>query len=263
VLLLAGCAAAEEPDPASGESAPASSGSADNGYPVPEGGQRRGSVPATAPSGQLFTPQNQTGAGVDFDAYDASMDLALGAINEYWAQTLPAEFEEQWVPPADFIAYYPPEFDGPSCAGEAAMPENASDCGDGDFIAWDEPNFMLPYYEEVGDMATAVILAHEFGHGVQERLGLSTEFPLTIEAELQADCFAGAWAGWADRQGLLGRKSVDQAVEAMVSLADPAGVEFTDPQSHGTADERLEAFGYGADNGAGACAVDLGPGFTG
>lgn len=231
---------------------------------MPPGGQRTGPVPATAPTGGEFSTSAATApdGSIDFAAFDDSMNLALGAINEYWAEAFPAEFGERWIPPAEFIAYYPPEDPGPPCAGEAALPENAVYCAPEDFVAWDEPNFMLPYYAEVGDMATAVILAHEFGHGVQARLGMSNEFDLTIESELQADCFAGAWAGWADQQGLLGRQSVDQAVATMASLADPAGVDFTDPQSHGTAEERLDAFGYGADNGATACALDLGPGFT-
>ena len=234
-------------------------------FSVPPGGQRTGSVPATAPSGTTFTYQAAPGSdgGVDFAAYDESMNLALGAINEYWHATMPAEFDLRWIPPTEFIAYYPPQDPGPSCAGQAAVPENAVYCGADDFIAWDEPNFMLPYYEEMGDMATAVILAHEFGHGVQDRLGLNQEFDLTIEAELQADCFAGAWAGWADQQGLLGREAVDQAINAVVSLADAPGVAFTDPDAHGTADERLDAFAFGADNGATACTQDLAPGFTG
>ena len=80
---------------------------------------------------------------------------------------------------------------------------------------------MLPFYQEKGDMATAVILAHEFGHGAQARLGLTEQFLLTIESELQADCFAGAWAQWAENQGLLGKQAIKQAVDAVISVADP------------------------------------------
>jgi len=174
---------------------------------VPAGGERTGTVPTSAPSGTAFSFKAQSGTGdFDFAAYDDAIDLALGAINEYWIETMPAEFGTEWIDPGEFIAYYPPEQDGPTCGGQPVGPENAVYCSqaDGDYIAWDEPGLMVPYYEQFGDMANAVILAHEFGHGAQARLGLSDQFPLTIESELQADCFAGAWAGWADEQGLLG-----------------------------------------------------------
>jgi hypothetical protein len=145
---------------------------------------------------------------------------------------LPAEFGIEWTDPDEFIAYYPPEQEGPACGGQPVGAENAVYCNQqgGDFIAWDEPGLMVPYFEEYGDMANAVILAHEFGHGAQARLGLSEEFPLTIESELQADCFAGAWAGWADEQGLLGENAADQAADAVISVADPEGTTWNDPR---------------------------------
>lgn len=232
---------------------------------VPAGGERTGTVPTSAPSGTAFSFKAQSGTGdFDFAAYDDAIDLALGAINEYWIETMPAEFGTEWIDPGEFIAYYPPEQDGPTCGGQPVGPENAVYCSqaDGDYIAWDEPGLMVPYYEQFGDMANAVILAHEFGHGAQARLGLSDQFPLTIESELQADCFAGAWAGWADEQGLLGADAADQAADAVVSVADPEGVPWNDPDAHGTADERLEAFAVGVDSGAAGCVDTFVPGFS-
>lgn len=235
-------------------------------FSAPAGGERTGAVATSAPSGTSFSFKSDPGddGGVDFAAYDESIDLALGAISEYWIETLPNEFGVEWVQPDEFIAYYPPEEEGPECGGEPVGPVNAVYCyqGDSDFIAWDEPGLMLPFYEQFGDMADAVVLAHEFGHGAQARLGLSDQFPLTIEAELQADCFAGAWAAWADEQGLLGRDAADQAVDAVVSVADPEGVPWNDPQAHGTAEERLTAFADGFDGGAGGCYDYYAPGFS-
>ncbi|MEZ5186201.1 MAG: neutral zinc metallopeptidase [Candidatus Nanopelagicales bacterium] len=258
-LLLASCAGASTTTQSAGAS-PSES------FSAPPGGERTGAVATSAPSGQSFSFKAQAGddGGVDFAAYDESMDFALGAISEYWIETLPDEFGADWVQPDEFIAYYPPEEQGPDCGGEPVGAENAVYCyqGDSDYIAWDEPGLMLPFYEQFGDMADAVILAHEFGHGAQARLGLSDQFPLTIESELQADCFAGAWAAWADEQGLLGQDAANQAADAVVSVADPEGVPWNDPQAHGTADERLTAFADGVDGGATGCYDYYAPGFS-
>lgn len=235
-------------------------------FSTPPGGQRTGTVPAEVQGDQTFSLQAVSGddGGIDFAAYDASMEFALAAVNEYWARTMPRKFGMEWIPPGEFIAYYPPEDSGPTCGTEQLGPENAVYCYDGqsDFIAWDEPGLMLPFYEEKGDMATAVVLAHEFGHGAQARLGLSDQFPLTIESELQADCFAGSWAAWADQRGLLGADAVDQAIDAVVSVADPEGVPWNAPDAHGLPEERLQAFADGADGGALACVDLYYPGFS-
>ncbi len=261
VLMLAGCGGtAAEPAPEA--TSPVASVPAE----VPEGGERTGAVPTSAPAGQSFSfkAEGTEEEAFDFAAYDESIDFALGAINEYWIETMPAEFGIEWIDPGEFIAYYPPEQEGPSCGGQPVGPENAVYClqTDGDYIAWDEPGLMLPYYEQFGDMANAVILAHEFGHGAQARLGLSEQFPLTIESELQADCFAGAWASWADAQGLLGEYAADQAIDAVVSVADPEGVPWNAPDAHGNADERLQAFSIGVDGGATGCVDSFPPGFS-
>jgi len=260
IVLAAGCGATTTTTTTGTATAAASEQES-----VPAGGERTGTVPTSAPSGTAFSFKAQSGTGdFDFAAYDDAIDLALGAINEYWIETMPAEFGTEWIDPGEFIAYYPPEQDGPTCGGQPVGPENAVYCSqaDGDYIAWDEPGLMVPYYEQFGDMANAVILAHEFGHGAQARLGLSDQFPLTIESELQADCFAGAWAGWADEQGLLGADAADQAADAVVSVADPEGVPWNDPDAHGTADERLEAFAVGVDSGAAGCVDTFPPGFS-
>lgn len=258
-VLLAGCGG----DSSTAE--PVATDAAETAVAVPEGGERTGAVPTSAPEGTAFSFKADDGAEeFDFTAYDDAMNLALGSISEYWIETMPSEFGIEWTEPDEFIAYYPPEEEGPACGGEPVGAENAVYCNQrgGDFIAWDEPGLMVPYFEEYGDMANAVILAHEFGHGAQARLGLSGEFPLTIESELQADCFAGAWAGWADDQGLLGENAADQAADAVISVADPEGTPWNDPDAHGTAEERLEAFALGVENGAAGCVEIFPPGFS-
>lgn len=204
--------------------------------------------------------------GIDFDAYDGSLVEILSLLDEYWATTLPETFETEYASPSDVIAYYPGE-DDPGCAGDPLGPGNASYCPADNTIAWDEPGLMIPFYTEVGDAAVGFVLAHEWGHLVQDQLGV--EFPLTIESELNADCLAGDFAGDLYDEGLLeggtGLKpgtDLAEAADGIFRVGDDPATPWQDPQAHGTADERLEAFATGFDEGAEGCADELGPGFT-
>ena len=55
--------------------------------------------------------------------------------------------------------------------------------------------------ERIGDAFIYYLLGHEYGHGIQVRLGIQYQY--TIEQELQADCFAGAYIGDMIRAGAL------------------------------------------------------------
>ena len=118
-------------------------------------------------------------------------------------------------------------------------------------------------------MADGFILAHEFGHAVQHSLGIFGDFTHTIEQELQADCFAGAWAGDLADQGVLDPKDapgkggdIDSALDAIYAVGDDPSVPWQAPDAHGTGDERADAFGTGYDGGVDACADQYAPGFS-
>jgi hypothetical protein len=216
--------------------------------------------------GQLqAAPQEGGDAGINFAAYDDELAGMVELLNRYWSETEPNDYS----PPSDVIAYDPSQPNAPKCGNEPPARENAVFCGPGDFIAWDEPGLFIPFYRDKGDMAVGFILAHEWGHLVQERLGLSTKFKHTIEAELNADCLAGSWAGWLADRGLLDAKDapgkggdIDSSLDAIFSVGDPPSVPWQDPQAHGTGQERADAYADGYDNGVGACLKDYGPGFT-
>lgn len=98
-------------------------------------------------------------------------------------------------------------------------------------------------------------MAHEWGHVVQaqaEELDISfDEEGLPIDAELQADCFAGAWA---KRRAYASMAALRRDVAA---AGDADGIEVDDPQAHGTAQERQTAFDVGARGGPRACIDEL------
>ncbi len=102
-----------------------------------------------------------------------------------------------------------------------------------------------------GDFAASFVLAHEFGHAMQARLPRQEE--LGVLRELQADCFAGAWARWVAQQKLLAAGDLDEATLAVFIARDVPGTPWTDPAAHGSGFERTRAFGDGFESGAKSC----------
>jgi len=70
------------------------------------------------------------------------------------------------------------------------------------------------------------VVAHEWGHHVQEVLGLpyglGQPASVSVRGELQADCFAGAWTVDADGRGLIAADGVGVSVYVLTYLGLPA-----------------------------------------
>jgi len=114
-------------------------------------------------------------------------------------------------------------------------------------------DFLQLFLDQIGDMAPAFIISHEFGHHVSKILGWAAPGVTSDkEQELQADCFAGAWTSDANDRGELEPGDLEEAVAAVISVGDPADTWF-DPTAHGTALQRTVAFAIGFDGGAADC----------
>ena len=212
--------------------------------------QRTGDIGRRAPEeGQVLRTDTRT--AFRYEEYQATLEQVLGSLEEYWAQALPEAFGVPYSSPSRYVYYRPEDEPGPSCAGEQAPPQNAFYCPAGDFIAWDETGLMIPYYVQSGDFAAAFVLAHEFGHAMQQRLPERER--LGVLNELQADCFAGAWAGAMQERGLLEAGDLDEATLAVFTARDVPGTPFTDPRAHGSGFERTRAFADGYESGPGRC----------
>lgn len=200
---------------------------------------------------QVDAIRTDTNTAFDYDEYTAVLEQVIGSLEEYWAQALPDAFGVAFTPPSRYAYYRPEQGGGPRCGGQQAPAKNAFYCPAGDFIAWDETGLMIPYYVSSGDFAAAFVLAHEFGHAMQARLPRQEE--LGVLAELQADCFAGAWARHVQDQGLLEAGDLDEATFAVFSARDVPGTPFTDPAAHGSGFERTRAFTDGYADGPATC----------
>lgn len=90
----------------------------------------------------------------------------------------------------------------------------------------------------IGDAAPVIGLAHEFGHMVQDAQGIpSPSSPKeSIRHENQADCFAGAWFAYAERQGWV--EAPDDLQDLNDVLHFIASKENAPDRDHGTLAER-------------------------
>ena len=103
----------------------------------------------------------------------------------------------------------------------------------------------------VGDYAWITVLAHEWGHHVQVVLGIEPE--LTIDRELQADCFSGAYAQRALQQGFLQEGDISEAVMMAILSGDPIEMDEMVDGAHGSGDYRVTSFMEGYFNGSATC----------
>lgn len=213
-------------------------------------------VAAIAVTGAITAPPG--GAASKFDA---SIGDTIVDIQSYWAKTMPDVYKTDYEPiPADRLIPYSQSNPPPACGGHGNTPYtevagNAFYCSDGDFVAWDTQELLPELTKEFGAFAPALVLAHEWGHAIQARVGFETY--QTIYMEQQADCFAGAWTAHVasgDSSLSLDNEDLDTALTGLLQLRDPSGIDGSQDGAHGNGFDRVGAFQDGFEGSAKACA---------
>jgi predicted metalloprotease len=91
----------------------------------------------------------------------------------------------------------------------------------------------------MGDFAVAYVVAHEYGHQIQDELGTFDRNLPTVDTELQADCYAGNWAKSAYDENRLDDGDIEEALRAALAVGD---FDFDSAGHHGTPEQREAAW---------------------
>jgi predicted metalloprotease len=210
-----------------------------------------GELRQAVPEAQRTSPTVRSRGRHEPETIDRFLTDLLKDIDGYWSQTLRAgglpepQIRYDWVAPGarvltgcgqpadDRAAFYCPADDTIYVAQQFA-----ADLYNG--VARGLPGQESGIGHAGGDFAVAYVVAHEYGHNLQQELGVFDN-RVTAAAkpyELQADCLAGTWANSVYEQGHLEPGDLEEATNAALAVGD---FEFGNAQHHGTPEERRDA----------------------
>lgn len=217
--------------------------------------------------------QEQTGpaqphpAGEDRDAQLIS--FVNGDVQKFWRATLTQE-GKPWQE-AHIVLYRGETYAGCGTAEASTGPFYcpADEKVYLDLSFWDE---LKRFGGSTADFAQAFVLSHELGHHVQNLLGTETRVQhlmrtepdqrnhLSVDLELQADCYGGVWAHHAQDEHIVDPGDVDAALSAVAAVGDDhlqkmsGRAESPESWTHGSSAQRKQWFEKGFTTGdPGAC----------
>src|SRR3954451_23849712 len=199
----------------------------------------------------------KTGADANESA-DCARVAVENSLYDYWGDTLPSQSGTSFAPEKAVRTFDGAVGTGCGQASEAVGPFY---CPTDQTIYLDSSFFADVLARQLdgpsGAFVEPYVLAHEYGHHIQHLLGTDArvrsregEHSDSVRLELQADCYAGMWAGSAtgteDANGVvlisdLTRADVEQAIAAATAVGDDriqaASGGSVDPDSwtHGSA----------------------------
>lgn len=216
----------------------------------------------------------QTGADANEDV-ECRVVGAAASLEDYWSDEAP-DIGLDYRSPADVVLF---DTSAQTACGTATSAVGPFYCPLDEKIYLDTDFFgelRSRFGARGGPLAEMYIVAHEWGHHIQQiagildstRDGQTGPTSNTVRAELQADCFAGAWVGAAssttDASGTpflepISDAQIRDALSAAAAVGDDRIQEQTrgqvDPHSftHGTSEQRQRWFLVGFEQGAAAC----------
>jgi hypothetical protein len=128
-------------------------------------------------------------------------------------------------------------------------------------------NELKQFGGDTGDFAQAYVITHELGHHIQKLLGIEArerrlaeqdrraENPLSVDLELQADCFAGVWGHSTEERNIVHPDDVAGALRAAAAVGDDhlqrMSGRAVSPETwtHGSSAQREHWFRAGLDGG--------------
>ena len=209
----------------------------------------------------------RTGADAN-DSRECAVVAVIESIQDYWSATLAGSYQ-----PADTVFF----------SGSVQTACGGATSGSGPFYCpADQLVYIdLTFFDELqtqfgaqgGTFVDAYVLAHEYGHHVQNLLGTNQQVDPresgptsgSVRLELQADCYAGTWADHAetvpDESGApliadITDDDIARALDAAGRIGDDfiqenlgSGTVDQDAFTHGSSEQRQRWFSTGYSTG--------------
>ena len=222
--------------------------------------------------------QGETGYIGDCTAEEANTDpecrlnAAVQSLDAYWVTTLPEQGGVEYQEPG--VVSFTEAVDtgcgsATSATGPFYCPADATVYED--LVFYDQ--LSSQFGAEGGPLAEMYVTAHEFGHHIENQLGLFERADRSgtgpesdsVRIELMADCLAGMWAGNAATTedpdtGVtflepITRAELEQALSAAAAVGDDniqrrsGGDVNPEAFSHGSSEQRVQWFTTGYEGG--------------
>jgi uncharacterized protein len=172
--------------------------------------------PATADNSEIES-ECKTGEDAN-NKLECAVVADIDSIQAYWANELPKLGSQYVKVPTVWFS------------GQMSTGCGAADSGAGPFYCPADKRVYidLSFYNDIktefratgGLFVDAYVLAHEYGHHVQDLLGIESKVHSrqgassdSVRLELQADCFAGVWAKHATEPGPKGEPPLVQSID--------------------------------------------------
>ena len=232
------------------------------GLPSP-GGSGSQAQPEGIDTGDQRYANCKTGADADNDADCARLGVAV-SLEDYWTETLPEQGGVEFAP-AVINTFAGAVRTG---CGEATSQVGPFYCPPDQQIFLDTTFFDQVLEQQLGgqggDFVEPYVLGHEYGHHIQNLMGTMGQVRTqkgadsdAVRLELQADCYAGMWTGYAEDSELLTLDDGDiaEALDSAKAVGDDRiqqrsgqGVD-PDGWTHGSSEQRMAWFTRGYEEG--------------
>ena len=219
----------------------------------------------TAPSVQQ-QPQQAQNNQAQTDDEKRFVSAVLKSTENVWNEILPQQARVRYVEPKLVLF----SNQTTSACGQASAATGPFYCPGDEKLYLDFGFFreLKTRFGAPGDFAQAYVIAHEVGHYVQDLIGTMDKVTaaqqrasetqanqLSVRLELQADCYAGVWANYVQKKGLLEAGDVEEAMKAAASVGDDSiqkqsqGYVVPESFTHGSAQQRMSWFTKGFQSG--------------
>jgi predicted metalloprotease len=239
------------------------------------GGGDSGSSSGGLPSQQLESDQvagagqvdegafSQCKTGADANKNDVCLVIAtVNSVQDYWEKTLP-KYQMNYEM-AKTVIYQGQTASGCGTAnsqvGPFYCPLDSKVYVDASFFQ----ELQSKFGADGGQLAKEYVVAHEYGHHIQNLMGTMGQVRTqkgpesdAVRLELQADCYAGMWTKYAEDSELmtLDEGDITEALDSAKAVGDDRiqqrsgqGVD-PDGWTHGSSEQRMRWFSIGYEEG--------------